>query len=77
MERYVSSVIKQGNRFRKPTEAFFITARAEFERMWGVREEGASLSVASFFDRVKTTMLQRWQREIVKRSNEFISAKNL
>lgn len=60
-------------RFAKPTENFFHTAKAEFVKMWGGREEGSSLSITNFFDRVKTKMLQQWQHEIVQKSSEFTS----
>ena len=49
-------------RFAKPTENFFHTAKAEFVKMWGGREEGSSLSITNFFDRVKTKMLQQCGR---------------
>ena len=61
-------------RFAKPTEDFFHTAKAELVKMWGGCEDGSSLSVANFFDRVKTKMLQQWQTEIVQKSSEFTSA---
>lgn len=61
----------------KPTESFFKAAKQEWANLTSQNVPGewsapsSSISIVSFFDRLKTTLLDRWNAEIVAKSSDF------